>query len=480
MQNLNIKFKELDVRVGKKRTTYTVIWTIEGVVKEFRAPYGSKTVADAERSRLMTAYRNGEPFSIETGRPVADNPAPESEPEQEGMRWFELCCTYLDVKWKSASGGYRRALADALVDLTEALVVSAPDPKPPLKELRAAMRSWAFSGRLQQKSATAPEEFEAALKWLAENTPPVAALKKPRVGSELTRAMLTRIGSKKNGKPAAANTSTRKRQTMTNIINYAIELDILEASPMVKVRKRTVKADSVIDPATLPNDEQAIRLLAAVERQGELAKRLVAFYASIFWSGHRPEELIFARDSSLPAELPVPGEVGEWRLTGAEPKPGGMWTDDGSPREARGLKHRDEGTVRTPPIPPELTPYLSRHLTLYPVPKGGRLFVGPRGGIPGPEGYGEIWRRAREEALTPEELKRGVANEVRSLRRACASRWLRKGIPSTQVADWMGHSVAILHRNYAKVIDGQAEEAKESLRRVESPRRRRRRGRPRR
>jgi integrase len=41
------------------------------------------------------------------------------------------------------------------------------------------------------------------------------------------------------------------------------------------------------------------------------------------------------------------------------------------------------------------------------------------------------------------------------LRHACVSTWLAAGVPSTQVAEWAGHSVAVLHQIYAKVIAGQ-------------------------
>ena len=40
------------------------------------------------------------------------------------------------------------------------------------------------------------------------------------------------------------------------------------------------------------------------------------------------------------------------------------------------------------------------------------------------------------------------------LRHACVSTWLAAGVPSTQCAEWAGHSVAVLHQIYAKVIAG--------------------------
>ncbi|MBB5851365.1 hypothetical protein HDA45_001452 [Amycolatopsis umgeniensis] len=34
------------------------------------------------------------------------------------------------------------------------------------------------------------------------------------------------------------------------------------------------------------------------------------------------------------------------------------------------------------------------------------------------------------------------------------STWLAGGVPSTQCAEWAGHSVAVLHQIYAKAIAG--------------------------
>ena len=42
-----------------------------------------------------------------------------------------------------------------------------------------------------------------------------------------------------------------------------------------------------------------------------------------------------------------------------------------------------------------------------------------------------------------------------TIRHACVSTWLNGGIPPAQVAEWAGHSVAILLKIYAKCLDGQ-------------------------
>ncbi|MFG1850811.1 hypothetical protein ACGFJT_03140 [Actinomadura geliboluensis] len=49
------------------------------------------------------------------------------------------------------------------------------------------------------------------------------------------------------------------------------------------------------------------------------------------------------------------------------------------------------------------------------------------------------------------------------LRHAAVSTWLGAGVPAAQVAEWAGHSVAVLLRVYAKWAPGQEEDAKRRI-----------------
>ena len=57
-----------------------------------------------------------------------------------------------------------------------------------------------------------------------------------------------------------------------------------------------------------------------------------------------------------------------------------------------------------------------------------------------------------------------LARRPYDLRHAAVSTWLNGGVHPTQVAEWAGHSVAVLLDVYAKCIDGQEDLAR---RRVE-------------
>jgi integrase len=49
------------------------------------------------------------------------------------------------------------------------------------------------------------------------------------------------------------------------------------------------------------------------------------------------------------------------------------------------------------------------------------------------------------------------------LRHAAVSTWLNAGVPPTQVAEWAGHSVAVLLQIYAKCIAGKEDLARQRI-----------------
>jgi hypothetical protein len=67
-------------------------------------------------------------------------------------------------------------------------------------------------------------------------------------------------------------------------------------------------------------------------------------------------------------EWQEPAEAEDWgklHLRAATPDAGSEWTDDGSLREWRQLKHRAEGDTRVVPVHPELTRLLRHHLAEF-------------------------------------------------------------------------------------------------------------------
>ena len=144
------------------------------------------------------------------------------------------------------------------------------------------------------------------------------------------------------------------------------------------------------------------------------------------------------------------------RITLAEtaPRSGRAWTDDGKPHERRGLKHRARNDTRPVAAPPQLVALLHHHITEYGMAPDGRLFRGLHGGPLSESVYDRWWKLSRVAVLTPAQAASPLAKRPYDLRHAAASLWLNAGVPATEVARRLGHSVAVLLRVYANCIDG--------------------------
>ncbi|MGH3627683.1 MAG: tyrosine-type recombinase/integrase, partial [Sciscionella sp.] len=180
-----------------------------------------------------------------------------------------------------------------------------------------------------------------------------------------------------------------------------------------------------------------------------------------YYGALRPEEAANIRKHNL--SLPADG-WGEMYLEKATPEIGGEWTNSGAPSEERGLKHREDGTGRTVPCPPELTELLHNHLNLYGTAADGRLFRGARdGGRIGSTTYGRVWAKARAAVFPPNVIASPLAKRPYDLRHAAVSTWLNAGVEAPRVAQWAGHSLSVLLRVYAKCLDGGEEAARKRV-----------------
>jgi len=408
--------------------------------------------ADSFRSSLLAAARNGEAFSIATGRPVS------WKREESSVTWYAFVLDYAAAKWPYASPNHRRGIAEALTDATEAMLTR--DGPHSVDEIRRALRTWAFSARLRTKGQ-APADLDAALRWLENNTVAMADLAQPGTGAARLRTLLDRISRKKDGTTAAANTVNRKRMVINNAMHYAVELNIVPSNPLKSVKWTRPRTLKTVDPRTVVNSDQARRLLAAVVSQGPRGERMAGFFGCMYYAALRPEEAVDLRRENL-VSLPDQG-WGEMVLTNSEPRSGSHWTDNGTVRQRRELKHRAPGETRSVPIHPELVALLRNHLKQHGTGPGRRVFIGPRGGILTDRAYLAVFHKARAAAFTKHEASSLVARRPYDLRHAAVSTWLNAGVAAPQVAEWAGHSVDVLLRVYVKCIAGQQDEAKRRI-----------------
>ncbi|TDC41534.1 hypothetical protein [Micromonospora sp. KC213] len=77
-------------------------------------------------------------------------------------------------------------------------------------------------------------EVAAALRWLGKASLPLSALAEAAV----VRPALDALGLTMDGRPAAASTTRRRRSVFYNVLQYAVELELLDFGPVDKLRVR--------------------------------------------------------------------------------------------------------------------------------------------------------------------------------------------------------------------------------------------------
>lgn len=277
------------------------------------------------------------------------------------------------------------------------------------------------------------------------------------------RTALEALTLKLDGKRAAENTIHRKETVFSNALRYAVECGALISLPLGKVDWKAPETDDEIDFRFVPGPHLAKRLIAAAGEQGERGKHLRAFFGCLYYAAMRPAEITYLRESAC--KLPEEG-WGELVLSGSTPRVGSSWTDSGESFDTRGLKRRARKATRTVPIPPVLVRMLREHIETYGTAEDGRLFRAHRGGHVLSKEYGEIWQAARSAVMSPAEFKTPIAEKAYSARAAGVSLWIEAGVAPAEVAWRAGHSVAVLFRFYAKVIQRNQQRSNEQIERA--------------
>lgn len=465
MKSYEVRIWDISKRTIRGKTWYRVRWTVEGAAKPFEQLFQKRALADSFRSELVKATNAGEPFDTETGRPVSQARV------RNTTTWYAHARTYVERKWPRLAANSRRSMVEALTDVTLTLTRPARRARPTGKLLREALYLYAFNPRRWSKDT--PAAHADALAWLERASLPMVELDSP----ETVRRVLDGLCVRLDGKPAAATTVQRKRTIFYNAIGHAVELGLLPSNPIDRLQWTAPEVAQAIDRRVVANPTQVAAVLDAVSSFGNRADRLVAFFGCLYYAGTRPSEAADLRrtDCMLPGRcLDCGAESNDvtslpsgdcrhekieyrWgRITLAEtaPRAGSHWTDDGRPHERRGLKHRARNETRPVPIPPRLVELLHRHIERYDTAADGRLFPGLHGGPLPSSVYDRWWKLARARALTPEQVASPLARRPYDLRHAAASLWLNAGVPPTEVARRLGHSVAVLLKVYANCIDG--------------------------
>ncbi|MFF3454280.1 tyrosine-type recombinase/integrase [Streptomyces sp. NPDC002730] len=450
----SVKIWKIGTRKQARGTTYTVRWTLDG--REWRAPFTTHALADAFRSELVSATRRGEAFSLATGRPVSHQTG------ASGVNWYDFAVRFVDAKWLRTSGNNRKNVAKAFMTMTITLLRTQPSGFKAI-EVRTALREWAFNTR---RRGEAPAEVTAILAWVERNTLTMAAWEDPQKVDEVLNA----IGTKLDGKPAAASSVKRNRRILNVAMEYAVHHKILRANPLPKGRGTAPKTSSAVDKRSLLNPSQAAGLLGWIRRRPRGGPRLHAFFATLYYAGSRPEEVVamYVRDVTLPDE----GDEDQWgelAFHTARPEVGKQWTDTGEIHEKRGLKGRAEDDTRNVPCRPALTLILREHIKAEELKPSDLLFPGEGGDMLAGSVFRRAWRTAREKVLSDDEAASPLGKRVYDLRHTCLTTWLNNGVPPAQVAEWAGNSVPVLLATYARCISGQLKDLQKRIEATELP-----------
>ena len=183
-----------------------------------------------------------------------------------------------------------------------------------------------------------------------------------------------------------------------NAISYAVELRLLDANPVDRIGWKAPAVAQTVDRRVVAGPAQVTGLLAAVRGHSDRGEHLEAFYGCLYYAYLRPSEAVMLKETDC--RLPRRG-WGRIDLAASAARAGKDWTDDGTARQARGLKHRAQHETRTIPIPPVLVQMLRTHLKRYGTAPDGRIFQTVRGGLIQDSAYSAVWAGARAAALTP-------------------------------------------------------------------------------
>ncbi|MFF3614646.1 tyrosine-type recombinase/integrase [Streptomyces sp. NPDC002580] len=447
----------LDIRLwkvtktGRKSRPYRLRWVVAGQVHG--NTFATSALADSRRSELWQAMRRGEAFHKESGLPESEVRATAEAAEAKApLRWFEFCRNYIAGRWRTSAAKSRESMADGLATVALAMVQRG-EGSPEDTDLRLAFRWGIVPANAGEEP---PAELQAAYEWLTTSDRPVLDLIDAKVFEDVQYRLTYRL----DGVRAAGETYKRRRRALNTALEHAVDCQKLPENPLQRAKRKRVGSEEVVDRRVLVNAVQGRQLLTAVSYVGSWGRnrgrRLVAFYAVLYYAGLRPAEAVGLRLSDC--QLPLEG-WGMLTLRETRPVSAKQWTDSGDRHDRRGLKAGDASTDRPVPVPPVLVAILRSHLGEFGTAKEGRLFGNERGAVVGSSTYWRVWREAREYALPPERVASSLAGRPYDLRHACITRWLNAGVPIAEVARRVGNSPEVIHRRYHGCVDGHEEAA---------------------
>jgi integrase len=380
--------------------------------------FRTRAEADRRRSRLLVAQQDGERFDPVTAEPVSWAPAPAS------ISVYEWCRQRLVQDWNEWSPRTRDSEVEGLCRLV-ALAVSAdalPAPDRLRRHLDAALRP--------QADIDGDDERE---RWLSRWSMALDVLDAAKL-AEIDR----RLGEGDAGQPLAATTARRYRRIAKSCIQRAVEIELIPSNPWPpsrrgRSRRKTQRSTKAIDVRRLPDPDTMRSIMKRMANHQPASLMYQTMTAVGYYAGLRPSEVVMLRPRSL--WLPA----SSWgRIAVVE-------ADDGY-EEPDDPKTGD----RDVPIPAVLVDHLTQWICRTGCTDDEHLFRTRNGRVP------SNWDRALRRTSTK---VYGIPLSPYDCRHACATAWLRAGVPLGEAALRLGHSVETLVAYYVGALQGDDETA---------------------
>ncbi|SCD70271.1 hypothetical protein GA0115240_120418 [Streptomyces sp. DvalAA-14] len=404
-----------------------------------------RRVADELAAELVTAVRREAGAGRGGGAAVAER---RSSPFA-GRSWYDFALEYMDVRWRQTAAKTRCEDNEGLCALTLAMI-RGRTLRPDEELLRRALRLRAFVVP-RPADREVPGEEQMALRWVARATRPMDDLLDP----EVMRGVIRSLSVRADGSAVPGSTQRHCKKTLVNAVGYAFGGGGAGDDLIPEIRWQVPTDDEEVDPRVLVNPGQARSLLDALSYVGlygrARGRRLVGFFAGMYYAGLRPEEAVAVKyqDCVLPAH-----GWGRFVLHETRPQAGKRYTDSGRNHDERGLKSRRRGAVRVVPLPPQLVTIWRQSVDTFGTAADGRMFFTERGRVLGSSGYCTTLRDARILALPPDLVESPLVARAYDLRHSALSTWLNAGVDPTEVAERAGNTVETLLRTYAKCLYG--------------------------
>jgi integrase len=292
------------------------------------------------------------------------------------------------------------------------------------------------------------DERDPCWRWLERWSLPLA-----EVSPLVVERVLTLGTTKQDGSSMAATVIHRRRGILKAALAAATRRGLIPSNPVEAAEWRPPRKSMAVDVSLVPSPTEIQALVDHVADYTTPGAKYAALFGCVGLAGMRPSEAIGLLTGDL--DLPVEG-WGMAQLRKPTTAPGRRYTDDGEVHERKALKHRAEDETRPVPLPPFLVVRLRAHLERFP-PVEGRVFSTTTNRSLSPTNYTDVWTRTRAR-LWPAGHHLAKAT-VYDLRHGAATMMLRAGVMPAEVARRLGHSVDVLNRVYAGVIQGETDES---------------------